>query len=112
MAHRVLVTHVDDVDGASTADETVVFGLDGVTYEIDLSAANAARLREALQEWTAHARRVRRTALGVKQPTTLTAVQSTAARKWARENGLPVPSRGRVPADVLRAYLSAGRAAD
>ncbi|GAB2728049.1 Lsr2 family protein [Nocardia thraciensis] len=88
------------------------FGLDGATYEIDLSAANAARLREQVQQWADRARKVRRTATGVRQPTTMTAVQSTAARQWARENGVTVSARGRVPGEVLRAYLDAGRAAD
>lgn len=36
---------VDDLDGTD-AEETVKFSLDGIVYEIDLSAANAARLRE------------------------------------------------------------------
>ncbi|WP_280379403.1 histone-like nucleoid-structuring protein Lsr2 [Nocardia wallacei] len=112
MAHRVLVTRVDDLDGESTADETVVFGLDGVTYEIDLSAGNAALLREQLRQWAERARRVRRTTIAARQPTTMVAVQSTAARKWARENGVTVSARGRVPAEVLRAYLDAGAAAD
>ncbi|WP_280265125.1 histone-like nucleoid-structuring protein Lsr2 [Nocardia wallacei] len=109
MAHRVLVTRVDDLDGESTADETVVFGLDGATYEIDLSAANAARLREQVEQWAQRARKVRRTATSVRKPTTMTAVESTAARKWARENGVTVSARGRVPGTVLRAYLDAGR---
>ncbi len=101
--------HVDDLDGTSSAAETVVFGLDGETYEIDLSAANAARLREQVGHWAGHARRVRRTMTSVRRPATMTAVESTAARKWARENGLAVSARGRVPAEVLRAYLNAER---
>ena len=40
MAQKVFVSLVDDIDG-SEADETVEFGLDGVNYEIDLSAENA-----------------------------------------------------------------------
>lgn len=55
---------VDDIDG-SRADETVSFMLDGVAYEIDLSAANAARLREALADYVARARRLSRTRRGV-----------------------------------------------
>ena len=35
---------VDDLDGA-VADETVEFGVDGKNYEIDLSTANAEKLR-------------------------------------------------------------------
>ena len=36
MARKVQVILTDDVDGSEAA-ETVNFGLDGVTYEIDLS---------------------------------------------------------------------------
>ena len=56
MAQRVKIILEDDLDG-STADETVTFGLDGVTYEIDLSAANAAKLRDDFASWVGHARR-------------------------------------------------------
>ncbi|MFC0081615.1 Lsr2 family protein [Aciditerrimonas ferrireducens] len=45
----------DDIDG-SEAEETVVFGLDGKTYEIDLSKKNAAALRKALAVYVEHAR--------------------------------------------------------
>ena len=51
MAKKVTVTLVDDFDGAGAADETVEFGLDGVSYEIDLSAKNAAKLRNELKPW-------------------------------------------------------------
>ena len=47
MAQRVQVVLEDDLDGGK-ADETVTFGLDGTTYEIDLSKKNAAKLRDAL----------------------------------------------------------------
>ena len=47
MAQKTVVLLSDDLDGG-TADETVTFALDGVSYEIDLSAANAAMLRQAL----------------------------------------------------------------
>jgi hypothetical protein len=39
MARRVEVQLLDDVDG-STADETLPFGLDGTTYEIDLTGVS------------------------------------------------------------------------
>ena len=48
MAKKVTVTLVDDFDGDGAADETVEFGLDGVTYEIDLSSKNAKKLRDDL----------------------------------------------------------------
>src|SRR4051812_50148383 len=47
---------VDDIDGEA-ADETVEFGIDGKTYEIDLSKDNAGRLRDALADFVSAARR-------------------------------------------------------
>ena len=58
MAKKVTVTLVDDFDGEGAADETVEFGLDGVTYEIDLSAKNATKLRNDLKQWVEAGRRV------------------------------------------------------
>jgi hypothetical protein len=53
-----MVQLVDDLDGTQSDDiSTVTFGLDGVTYEIDLTEANAASLRKSLEEFVAHARR-------------------------------------------------------
>jgi hypothetical protein len=42
MAKKVTVSLIDDFDGKQ-ADETVQFGLDGVSYEIDLSEKNAKK---------------------------------------------------------------------
>jgi hypothetical protein len=58
MAKKVTVTLVDDFDGEGAADETVEFGLDGVSYEIDLSSKNAAKLRNELKQWVDAGRRV------------------------------------------------------
>ena len=56
MAQRVQVLLVDDIDGSAAA-ETVSFSLDGVSYEIDLTAAHAKKLRDDLASWVGHARR-------------------------------------------------------
>ena len=40
MTRRTTIETVDDLDGG-LADERVTFAFDGVTYELDLSAANA-----------------------------------------------------------------------
>lgn len=103
MAQRM--TLVDDLDQASTADETITFSLDGVSYEIDLSGANAERLRSDLAPWIGHARRLG----GRKAPGRKTAGKSSAnaIRAWAIANGMEVSSRGRVPADVRAAYEEA-----
>lgn len=100
MAQRVRVELVDDVDD-SPADETVSLALDGVSYEIDLSAANAAQLREALAPWLGSARRTGgRKAAGKK----VTTGSPTDVRAWALSQGMAVSARGRVPADIREAY--------
>jgi hypothetical protein len=58
MAQKVLVQLVDDLDGTADEDvETVRFGLDGVTYEIDLGQNNGIRLRDVLADFVAGAQR-------------------------------------------------------
>jgi hypothetical protein len=54
---RQVVRLVDDLDG-SVAAETVHFGIDGVSYKLDLSTANAAELRGLLGRYVAAGRRI------------------------------------------------------
>lgn len=110
MAQKVTVSLIDDLDG-DRADETVEFGLDGKNYEIDLSDANAEKLREALASYVAAARRPggrRRSggnapAAAARRPS-IDREQNQAIRDWARKRGMKVSDRGRIPADVLDAY--------
>ncbi|MFE3028771.1 histone-like nucleoid-structuring protein Lsr2 [Nocardia tengchongensis] len=108
MARKVIVELVDDYDGASKAEETVLFALDGVEYEIDLSVSNAAHLRGVVEKWTPHARKVGRASRGktanAKVSPAIDREQSAAIRQWARQNGYDVSSRGRIQADVVTAY--------
>jgi hypothetical protein len=107
MAQRVQVILVDDVDGGE-ASETVLFALDGVSYEIDLSEKNAAKLRDSLASWVGHGRRVGGRASGRQGRARTGGSNDTAAvREWARQNGHQISDRGRVPARVLEAYRAA-----
>lgn len=107
MAQRVHVVLVDDIDG-SDAGETVTFGLDGSTYEIDLNEKNAAALREALAPYVGHARRSGGSRRAKKSAAAASSGPSAAeVREWARQNGWDVPDRGRVSADVRQAYDAA-----
>jgi hypothetical protein len=72
MAQKVQVMLVDDVDG-SEASESVSFGSDGTTYELDLSEKNAKKLGDELK----------------------------AVRAWAASNKIELSTRGRVPARVI-----------
>jgi hypothetical protein len=106
VAQKVQVILVDDLDGGA-AQETVTFGLDGVSYEIDLSDAHAAELREAFAAWVGHARKVS-TRLGARPVRRASRgsgpSEATLVREWARENGHKVSDRGRIPADLKAQY--------
>lgn len=110
MARRVDVTLVDDFDGTEAA-EAVVFSLDGVHYEIDLSEANAVRLREELRRWVEGARRVggrRRTrGRGVSGTSSERRQELARVRQWGRENGYQVGVRGRISPKLEEAYAAA-----
>lgn len=108
MAQKVHILLVDDLDGTD-ATESVAFGLDGTSYEIDLNEKNAAKLREALSLYVGHARKVA-SAKGRGRRSTAAADNSNSAREirdWARSNGMTVPDRGRVSADVRAAFEAA-----
>jgi hypothetical protein len=102
VAQKTVVELVDDLDGG-TANETVAFTLDGVEFQIDLSTANATRLRDSLAEYVAHARRIggrkQRLAPGGDsgKKSAEEQAQNQAIREWARAQGKTVAERGRLP---------------
>ncbi|CUR54449.1 Histone-like DNA-binding regulator lsr2 [metagenome] len=106
MAQKVHIVLVDDIDG-SDADETVAFGVDGASYEIDLSSEHAAALRDALATYVGHARKVGGRRAARKASSTGGGVSAAEIREWARANGHDVPERGRVSGDVRAAYEAA-----
>lgn len=111
MAKNVSVVVIDDLDGSPGA-ETASFSFGGQGYEIDLSPANLARLRESLQPYIDVARRAappgparsgRATAAGA----TAAGIDRAAVRAWAAGQGLQVSARGRISAEVLSKYQAA-----
>lgn len=116
MVRKVITTLVDDVDGTlidEGAGETIVFGLDGTTYEIDLTRANSARLRDALAPYISAGRAIRdRPAKPAFRATTSRrSAELAVIREWASANNYPAPSRGRIPATTIAAYESASKQA-
>jgi hypothetical protein len=111
MAQQVLVQLVDDLDGTTSSDvSTVLFSLDGVTYEIDLTESNAERLRGSLSEFVDSGRRVGgRIKRGAKASQNGSAPANDAGlvRTWANENGYGLSGRGRIPSHVVEAYRTA-----
>jgi hypothetical protein len=88
MVQKVQLVLEDDMDGGA-ADETVNFGLDGVSYEIDLNAESP------VARSTATTRRSR------------SGSDTAAVREWAKANGFTVSDRGRISAEVQEAYAKA-----
>jgi len=107
MAKTISVVTTDDLDGSQNA-ETVTFGMDGVTYEIDLSEKNRAKFERAFAPYIEHGRRVttRRRRSGVASSAG-PRVDRAAVRVWAKEQGLNVSERGRISAEVMERYAAA-----
>lgn len=119
MSRRIVHQLIDDLDGTVLepgAGETVLFSLDGVAYEIDVTDANADAIRGALAPYIAAARSISggrgagaRSGGGSPAGGRRRGGQTDYApiREWAKQNGFTVSDRGRVPASVIEAYEAA-----
>lgn len=113
MAKQIVTLLTDDLDGGE-ADGTVEFGLDGVTYTIDLSDKNAGKLRKVLDPYLENGTRVGRASAGRGRPGRPAAPagrvdreQNRAIREWATKNGYEVSERGRIPSSIVEAFHGA-----
>lgn len=119
MAQKISVQMLDDIDG-SEATQTVPFALDGVSYEIDLSDDNAARLRDELAVYVGAGQRIggrkirlatgQSAAEGGSTTTTADRERNRQIRVWAQENGYEVAERGRLSSEIVAAYEAAQQA--
>ena len=113
MAQRIQVLLVCDLhDDETPGTETVTFGLDGASYEIDLCEQHVGQLRERLAPYVGAGRRIggrgelspgrtrRRRSRGGSG-------EAARIRDWARSQGLAVPERGRIPAELAAKYAAA-----
>ena len=110
---QIVLQLTDDLDGKPIKDgdgETVTFALDSQDFEIDLSAKNAAALRDALAKYVGAARRVTRGGSAGRRGrgTVGREYDPKAVRKWAESNNVEVPARGRIPAAVVAQFREAG----
>jgi len=113
VAQVTKVELVDDLSG-DKADETVTFGLDGVVFDIDLSANNAGILRDIFEDYVNAGRKISNpTPSAARRNTTASTRQSrdqtAAIREWARKAGHVVSDRGRISATVTTAFQEAHR---
>jgi hypothetical protein len=105
MAQKMTVELQDDLDGGPAA-ETVRFGVDGAEYEIDLSK-NAAAFRRKLAPFLGHARKAGRGQRRRPGRTVASRDRSGSIRAWAKQAGVAVSARGRIPASVVEQYQAA-----
>lgn len=114
MAEKVTVELVDDIDG-SVAAETVEFHLDGLSFHIDLSRRNATKLREHLAMYISASRPATLTAVetgvsGSRSTSTAERRRNRQIREWAKEQGLAISERGRIPQALIRRFEAAAGA--
>jgi hypothetical protein len=108
MAQKTTVVLEDDLDGGP-ANETLRFGIDGTEYEIDLSTANATAFRDQLAPYIAHARGAGRAARRRPSRTAASRERSSDIRAWAKDQGVVLSARGRIPASIAERYEAALR---
>jgi hypothetical protein len=115
MAQRVQVLLVCDLHGDETAAaETLAFALDGVSYEIDVCEQHAGQLRERMASYVGVARRAGGRGAsasagrgGRRRRRSSGSGEAARIREWARSQGLAVPERGRIPAELAEKYAAA-----
>jgi hypothetical protein len=111
MAKRTIEVFHDDLDGSEGAS-TVKFGLDGKSYEIDLSESHEKELRKALDKYVGAATQVTAqsaSASGRRKYGTGPARRDTKhIREWLRNvEGVEISDRGRIPTDLMNRYNAA-----
>jgi hypothetical protein len=105
LVRRTQIVLEDDLNGGP-AEETLTFGVEGTWYEIDLNSKNADTLRQVLSTYVSAGRRMGQVA-GQERPRVRATSNTKVVRDWASAQGLPVPSRGRLPRAVIEAFDSA-----
>lgn len=125
MAQRVQTILISDLSGdeVEAGRESVSFGYQGVDYVIDLTAKEADGFDKAIGMYVAHARKAGRTArrgsgggASGSAPGSGSGSGSSGAanrerisnlKRWATEQGMEYPKRGRLPKSLVDAYDAA-----
>jgi Lsr2 len=106
MATKITVVLEDDLEGGP-AEQTLRFGLDGKEYEIDLNSRNVAVFRQQIAPFIEHARRAGSRQHQRPVRTAASRERSADIRAWAKDNGIAVSERGRIPASIIEQYEAA-----
>ena len=109
MAQKVQITLLCDLDdGNVEAEETLQFSLGGSAYEVDVCGKHAQQIRDGLEPFVAHARKTSPASSSRRRQRTAAGRDQTASvRSWAKDHGIQVNERGRIPASVVKEYEAA-----
>jgi hypothetical protein len=112
MAQKVQVLLLCDLEeGNAEAEETIQFALGNTSYEIDVCAQHAQQIRTSMEPFVTHARKAGTVAGGGgrrrRERPASNREQSANIRSWAKDRGIQVNERGRIPASVVREYEQA-----
>ena len=104
MAQKISVTFACDYDSREIPEGehmTRAFSLDGRDYEIDLCEKHSQKFDEVLSRFADKARKVTNRVGKPKRRTTAHRQRSADIRAWAKQSGMDVSERGRIPASVI-----------
>ncbi len=115
MAQKVQVVLTCDLDEDEVpAVQTVTFGYDGSNYAFELCEQHMEEVTELFSHWMSVARGANGATRRRRSVATAPAARSRRGpvstggtsdiREWARNHGFSVSARGRIPAEVRRAY--------
>jgi Lsr2 len=107
VAQKISVTFACDYDSREIPDGeqmTRAFSLDGRDYEIDLCERHSQKFDEVLSRFAEKARKVTNRVGKPKRRTTAHRQRSADIRTWAKQSGMDVSDRGRIPANVIAKY--------
>lgn len=107
MAQKVSVTYACDYDQKEIPPgqhRVRRFSFDGRDYEMDLCLKHSTRLDEAIGRYAQHARKSSARPVRTKRRTAAHRQHSANVRAWAKQTGIEVSDRGRIPADVIARY--------
>lgn len=109
MAQRTHVILTCDICGGDKpGDETMTFGLEGSTYEIDLCTKHAKQLRDGVAPFVAAGRRMSSRAGRRRSSASGDRQRTQEIRAWARKKGIKVSERGRLSSDLVAKYEASG----
>lgn len=110
MASRVITQLVSDLSGDEIVDgdgETIDFSYRGTSYSIDLTSKEAAGFDKSIAMYLEHGTKRGSSRRTAKSGGSSSGSDAKAVRAWAKDQGIDIPERGRIPADVRAQYEKA-----